>query len=360
MVIDSEATTTSGTAGRETDNPGAVPGGGPACQSRAGFSSILACVDGSPHSADVLAWATTLSRTLNASLQTLCVIDPPSAHGGPQDPLACELRRREAHGHIQALLEHAGAGHIHDAALEVAVGPFYDRLHARLAGSLVDLCVIGAVGEGTQPGGAIGGTARRIVETSPCSVLIVPPRGSDETGRGAPPVRRLMVPLDCSRRAETALPAAMALADAFRAEIVITHAVPESAITEIGPPDDADIALSRKVAERNHKVAERYMNKLRSWLALERRPIKTLIVGGAEPRHQLVRAAQDEAADLIVLSAKGAGGYADQPLGSVADFLVTHLGKPLLIVRPGPDQRPGTAANRVATEATEKPVRGRA
>jgi nucleotide-binding universal stress UspA family protein len=287
------------------------------------------------------------------------VLDQSATPGAPQDPLAWELRRREAQNRIQRLLEAAGGAEVDDAALDVAVGPFHDRLQAQLSDSLVDLCVVGAVGEGTQPGGVIGGTARRIVETSPCSVLIVPPRGSHDAGRAAESLRRVMVPLDCSRRAETALPAAVALADACGAEIVIAHAVPEPAITEIGPPDEADIALSSNVTKRNRKAAERYMSRLRGRLALDRRPIRTLIVSGAEPRHELVRAAQDEAADLIVLSAKGAGGYADQALGSVADFLVTHLGKPLLIVRPGPDRKPPPPATAGLAKPAETPARGR-
>ena len=344
----------SGKAGDLREARGVVP----ARQDRAGFASVLACVDGSAHSAVVLDWANTLSRSLNAPLRTLHVInktDEATSQSAPQDPLAWELRLREAKSWLQALLDHAGAD---DAVQEVAVGPFHDRLQAQLADSLVDLCVIGAVSEGTRPGDVIGQTARRIVETSPCSVLIVPPRGLDDAGHRVATVRQLMVPLDCSRRAETALPAAVALADACGAEIVVIHAVPEPAITEIGPLDDADIALSRNVTDRNLKVAERYMSRLRSRLALDRRPIRTLIVSSGEPRHQLLRAAQDEGADLIVLSAKGAGGYADQALGSVANFLVTHLGKPLLIVRPVPDRRPANPANRFIAEPAEKPTRG--
>jgi len=343
-------------AGKAVDRPEARAAT-PARQGRAVFASILACVDGSPHSAAVLDWATALSRSLNAPLRTLHVLDSSTTQSAPQDPLAWELSRRETQSRLQAMLDHAGAD---DAVLEVAVGPFHDRLQACLADSLVDLCVIGAVGHSTQPDAVMGGTARRIVETSPCSVLIVPPGGPDDAGRRAARIRRLMVPLDCSRRAEAALPAAVTLADAFGAEIVLIHAVPEPAITEIGPPDEDDIALSRNVTDRNRKVAERYVSRLRARLALERRAIRILIVSGAEPRHKLVRAAQDEAADLIVLSAKGAGGYADQALGSVADFLVTHVGKPLLIVRPGPDREDASAANAIPREPVEKPSRGRA
>jgi len=356
MVMTSVATTVGSDIGQAAERRD-LRGVAPARRGQAGFSSVLACVDGSLHSAAVLDWATALSRSLNAPLRTLHVIDKPTNQSAPQDPLAWELRQREAKIRLQAMLEQAGAD---DAILDVAVGPFHDRLQACLADSLVDLCVIGAVGQGTQPDGVIGGTARRIVETSPCSVLIVPPRGPDDTGRGAASIRRLMVPLDCSRRAETALPVAVALADACGAEIVVIHAVPEPAITVIGPPDEIDLALTRNVTDRNRKVAERYMSRLRARLALDRRAIRVLIVSDAEPRHKLVWAAKDEAADLIVLSAKGSGGYADQALGSVADFLVTHLGKPLLIVRPGPDRKTAAAANRGPGEPVEKPTRGRA
>lgn len=354
MVMTSEAKMTGRPEGEEAASSPDIRGNAPSSHGGAGFVGILACVDGSPHSADVLAWATALSRSLNAPLRTLHVLDKPAAQGAPPDPLAWELTRRETQNRIEALLEHAGVGDAHGAVLEVAVGPFHDRLASQLVENLVDLCVVGAVGEGTQSGGVIGAKARRIVETSPCSVLIVPPRRGDEAGGGATSIRRIMVPLDCSRRAETALPAAIALADASGAEIVMTHAVPAAAITEIGPPDEADDALRRKLTERNLKAAERYMSRLRGRLALERRPIRTLILSGAEPRHQLVRAAQDEAADLIVLSAKGAGGYADQALGSVADFLLTHLGKPLLIVRAGPERKPPVLAE------PSEPTRGRA
>ena len=238
------------------------------------------------------------------------------------------------------------------------MGPFHERLKAALADDAVDLCVIGAVGESTHPEQSIGDTTRRIVETARCSVLIVPP-GSAGSDRGAPEIRRLMVPLDCSRRAETALPAAIAIADAFGSEIVMAHAVPEPAITEIGPPEEAEVALRSNCVEHNRKAAERYMSRLRGRMALDRRPIRTLILSGADARHRLQSAAADEAADLIVLAAKGAGGYADQAIGSVAEFLVTHLGKPILIVRPEACGKAPSVATMAAATASGNPIRGR-
>lgn len=304
----------------------------------AGFASILACVDGARHSAHVLDWAVALSRGLGAELHLLHVLDTSAAPGTPQHPLAWDMRRMEAVGRMQALMAQSGhPADLDDAAVEVMIGPLHERIRARLAEGSVDLCVIGATGERNWPVGVIGATARRIIETSPCSVLVVPQCADDEAARlrhGG--LARVMVPLDCSPRAETALPIAAALAQAFGAEIVIAHAVPQPPIVTSGSPDDGDIALGRNLTERNRKAAEGYLGRIRLRLATERRPIRTLIVNGDEPRHRLVRAVREEGVDMIVLSAKGAGGYADEALGSVANFLVTHLDRPLLIVRPGP------------------------
>lgn len=357
MVVISEARATGSGQRHGTATSGAAGIAIATPQRQAGFSHVLACVNGSPHAAEVLGWAAVLARRFDASLHVLRVLDMSVGTATPVDPATCELHRQKARSRLEGLLADAGVSDADGTVIEVAVGPFHQRFQDFLATTAVDLCVIGAVDETTQAGRILGDTARRIVETAPCSVLIVPPRTADEPGRGAVEPRRLMVPLDCSRRAEAALPAATALADAFGAEILMAHAVPEPAITEIGPPDATDVALRRDVAERNRKAAERYMSRLRARLALDRRPIRTLILSGADPRHRLARAAVDEAVDLIVLAAKGAGGYADQALGSVADFLVTHLAKPLLIVRPDADRRAAARTGPDIATGAEKPIR---
>jgi hypothetical protein len=105
MVMTSGATMTSLPLGDEAASPAEIRGATPARRHGSGFAGILACVDGSPHSADVLAWAIALSRNLNAPLRTLHVLDQSATPGAPQDPLAWELRRREAQNQIQRLLE---------------------------------------------------------------------------------------------------------------------------------------------------------------------------------------------------------------------------------------------------------------
>ena len=360
MVMASGAIMNNSAERRKTANHESFRAAGPARQGAAGFSTVLACVDGSPHATEVLAWAITLAQRLNASLRIFRVLDTSCGHDAPRDPIDWELRRREAQSQLEALLEHAGVSDAGTIRIEVAVGEFQERLQAFLADTAVDICVIGAVGEAERPDRVIGDTARRIVETASCSVLIVPPQASGEAARNAVTLRRLMVPLDCSRRAETALPIAIALADAFGAEIVMAHAVPEPAITDTGPPGEAEVTMRSTVAEHNRKAAVHYMSRLRARMAFDRRPLRTLILSGADPRHQLVNAAISEMAEMIILAAKGAGGYADQSLGSVADFLVTHISKPILIVRPRLDRKASSVDRPTIAADSQNLVRSQA
>ncbi len=302
---------------------------------KVGFANILTCLDASSQDGAVLAWANALSRYLHARLRALSVLETTPESAAPLDPINVEMRRLATVARIARLSAQAGLDEEAIAGIEVAVGPVQQRVTDCLGTRKVDLCVISANSEGKQSARVLGDMARHIVETAPCSVLLVPPSTSGAAAPTSIAIRRLMVPLDCSRRAESALPAAIAIADAFDAETVMAHALPEPMITEIGPPDATGIALRQTVAKHNHDAAARYMSLLRARLVLERRAIRTLIVNGADPRHRLARVASEEAIDLVVISAKGAGSYADQRLGSVTDYLVNHIRLPLLIVRAG-------------------------
>jgi nucleotide-binding universal stress UspA family protein len=321
------------------------------------FSNVVACVDGSPHARDVLSHAAAVSAGQNAPLTVIRVLESTSEAASPHDPVAWDLRRREAIDYVRNLL--AACNREADATVEVIVGPVQDRISSFLVDHDVDLCVLGSAGEGEAPALGIGSTARRIVDNAPCSVLLIPPRhtGTEPAAEpGAIRYRRLLVPLDCSRRAETVLPVAVSLGDAYGAEIVLAHAVPDAGLTEIGPLDEADVALRNKLRERNERAAKRYLSRMRAQLALNYRAVRTLILRGGDARHMLARAAADEAADIIVLSAKGAGGHPDQSLGSVAEYLITHIGKPILIVRSRPNRKPEAIIKVVGSSSSAGPV----
>jgi nucleotide-binding universal stress UspA family protein len=141
------------------------------------------------------------------------------------------------------------------------------------------------------------------------------------------------VPLDCSSRAESALAIAIRIAEANSAELLLVHAVPDVNLTEVGPLEAEDIELRDQIRRRNEMVAQRYLNRIRSRTPLTGTPARIRLLNSDDPRHALARAILDEGVDLIILSSCGLSGHRDLPIGSTAEFLMTHARTSILLVR---------------------------
>ena len=66
-------------------------------------------------------------------------------------------------------------------------------------------------------------------------------------------------------------------------------------------------------------------------LASESTPIETMLLEG-DPADQLIEAARQRSADLLVVAGRGAGGFTDLHIGSVAHHLTHHTDRPLAVV----------------------------
>jgi len=137
------------------------------------------------------------------------------------------------------------------------------------------------------------------------------------------------VPLDGSRLAETALPAAAFLAKLFEAEVTLIHLVERRAPAAVHSerhltePDEAQDYL-RQVAQRAFPTDSRVGSH-----------VHTAEV--SDVARGLVAHAAELQIDLIVMCSHGRGGLRDLLYGSIAQQVVSQGATPVLLVRPGPD-----------------------
>ena len=310
---------------------------------RPGFRHVAACVDSSPFARVVLAHAAAVAEAMNSRLTVMRVLELSAAGQTPPDPVECDLRRRAAQAQIARLVADAGdAAQIESCVVE---GPAAERICQWAQEHKVDLTVLGGGGESGWSEWGLGSTARRVAESVAGSVMLVP---AAENGGNAVRYRRLMVPLDCSSRAECALPVAIRIAEAHKAEVLLVHAVPDVDLTEVGPLEAEDLDLRDRLRRRNERVAQRYLSLIRARMPLTGRPARIRLLPSNDPRHALARAVSDEEVDLIVLSSCGLGGHRDLPIGSTADFLMTHTATPILLVRGAAAQPPALRRAAVA------------
>jgi nucleotide-binding universal stress UspA family protein len=155
---------------------------------------------------------------------------------------------------------------------------------------------------------------------------------------------RILVPLDGSPTAAEALEQAEALAERLGSTLVlvrIVHTLGDLSKTAT-PSLTSQAATSQDVVARSdsageHAESRNYINNLSD--ALQKRGVKVEThIGEGVPAEQIVKTAQGANANLIVMTAYGAGGAHTRSqkavFGGVADEVLRQSHVPVLLIRP--------------------------
>jgi universal stress protein A len=138
--------------------------------------------------------------------------------------------------------------------------------------------------------------------------------------------KRILVAVDAEPNAARAVDLAIDLARALGAEIAFIHAIdPGPGYT---PESGVPAATAIKLAEEDGK---RLLAAFRLRAAVEPPPLEFIPVG--KPATEIVKAAREWPADVIVIGSHGRMGVKRAFLGSVAEAVTRHAPCPVLVVR---------------------------
>jgi nucleotide-binding universal stress UspA family protein len=142
---------------------------------------------------------------------------------------------------------------------------------------------------------------------------------------------KILVLLDGSKDSEAVLPAAAKLAAAARAEVTL--------LSVLDPLVDAAGVTALSTAEAMQQVtAERRAYLEKQAYAFGETPVQVLVEqlrhGEDVPGH-IVRVAQEQGSDILVMASKRVVAVTGLILGSVARALLRLSPCPVLVVRPG-------------------------
>ncbi len=141
--------------------------------------------------------------------------------------------------------------------------------------------------------------------------------------------RKILVPLDGSPFAETALVHARALAHCTGAEIALVRVAVQPLYEYTTDP-----ILFETVREDTEAESMEYLERVVTDLRAEGFTATTETCTGPVAE-TILDYAQDIQADLIVMSTHGRSGFARWFIGSIADKIVRASTLPVLLVRPG-------------------------
>ncbi|MEW5815228.1 MAG: universal stress protein [Spirochaetota bacterium] len=144
--------------------------------------------------------------------------------------------------------------------------------------------------------------------------------------------RKILVPLDGSKFAESALEHVRAIAQGRLVDKVVLIRVLIPIIM-----DAKDYLGAERVREAEDKLeadAKEYLDKTATDLRKEGIPVETKIVVDGEPAAKILEVAREERVDLIIMSTHGRSGFTRWIFGSVANRVLIHSSVPVLMVVP--------------------------
>ncbi len=313
------------------------------------FDHILVPLDGSPLAECVLPHTIAVARACKAQVTLLRVLERTRAAGQTWsvDPLDWHIRKAEAMAYLDGLstrLQKVGL-RTKNTLLE---GQAAERIIEFTRSHDVNLVILSSHGRSGLSNWNVSSIVQKIILRAYVPVMIVrayQPVASDLTGLR---YRRLLVPLDCSQRAECVLPLATTLARFHESELLLVHVVRRPEMVRRAPPTREDVELANRLTERNRLEAVRYLEELPSRLSLDVQTRLLVSDDTAATLHELVK---QEDADLVVLSAHGYSGGTKWPYGSMVINFIAYGTTPLLVVQDlSPDDVKRTQAEMAARE----------
>ena len=148
------------------------------------------------------------------------------------------------------------------------------------------------------------------------------------------PFKKILCPTDFSEAAFAALKRAEELARHFAAELIVAHVVPTLPSPHSFPDPKASFNFDVPMYQQELAIkAEQMLKDLVSHHKVETRNLVT--TGEAAP--EILRIAQQEHADLIVIASHGLTGWRRLVFGSVAEKVVRQANCPVLTIMAPPE-----------------------
>lgn len=143
-----------------------------------------------------------------------------------------------------------------------------------------------------------------------------------------PVFRRILAATDFSHRSEAAVDFAVELARPMHAQLTLLHVLPEPNALDytMGGFPHAEWDQMKEEAEK--KLADAVAHAKRTFLEVDSR-----LRIGLDLNHEILSAAREASADLLVLSTHGYTGWKHFLFGSDAEKILEHSPCPILVVR---------------------------
>lgn len=296
---------------------------------------ILVPLDGSKLAEQALPLAESFARAADASVHIIAVVPELTLYdvAGVAAALSRELER--ALSSMGSYVEERVAA-LRSAGLRATGGVVMDVPEAGIieaaTATNADLIVMTSHGSGGLVRLWLGSVTDAVVRRAPVPVLVLRPEDQLRHGNlKEMPITRILVPLDGSWAAESALEPALAIASTVGASLTLFLVVEGAPLIspELGPALFYDPAL----LAHQHESATRYLDRVAARVRARGVDVATVSSDGVPVAFAITGYARSNKIDLIVMGSHGRGGMRRLVMGSVADKVMRQADVPVLVAR---------------------------
>jgi nucleotide-binding universal stress UspA family protein len=296
---------------------------------------ILVPLDGSPFAEHALEHAAELATAAHARLVLVRTAD------SPHHPHLRQPDHRQDHAElyleqVRRRMQQTGVS----AEISAPHGQVPEVLLAEIAHQKPDLIVMTSHGDSAPGHSALGGVAEAVVATGQAPVLLLPHSSTEDAPSFRSLVgRKVMVLLDGSALAETALPVVLELARVLNSELILfkavgVYSVPYAVPTELMTVPGVDVQLAWD-ASFDVKETEAYLSLVTQ--RLNRQGPGTAVHAQVQVGELIEQVRAFESAaniGLIVMATHGRSRLAEALRGSTVHDIMQATPCPLVIVHP--------------------------
>jgi nucleotide-binding universal stress UspA family protein len=300
------------------------------------FEKILVPLDGSPLAQAVLPYVMALAKGFHSRVILFHVAETALDHEAPEQKAYAD----EALERVRPLAENYLAG-VADEFRKEGIDVETKVVKGRAAAQIVEhadkedvgLIALSTHGRSGLARLVVGSGIDKILRACEQPVLLVRPRDEGAGGEAAGRLSKIIVPLDGSNAAETALPFAEELAKALGLEITLVQVIGIETTVHFGSMAPDSWPVPSDVLQQLDVVASGYLTGLAKQLKARGLTVQWEVLRGAAGS-RIVEFAKETPDSLVAMTTHGRSGFRRWVMGSVADKVVRHTGEPVLVMRP--------------------------
>lgn len=298
---------------------------------------ILVPLDGSELAEHALGFATDLARRSNASLHLLSVVPDPFVldPGAVPAPIAFHIAREHiaVERYMDTLVARLEQSPDLRITSEVALGAPVDSILTTIRRTNADLLVMTSHGRGGFTRFWLGSVADALMRRSPIPILVLKPDGRKEAAETRPGLSGILVPLDGSPLAETAIEPAIALANVLRIPITLLLVLENP--LDIAPgfaPYTLQYEPVVPFEQREH--ARRYLDAVADRVRKHGVLVDVALSDRIGVATAIIEYEREHVQGVIAMATNGRGGWKRLVTGSIADKVFRQADCPVLLIRP--------------------------